>query len=216
MEKLFLITVGTSLITGTGLLSNDDIKIVMDESLSQTRSAQKEAILQKVADQLSVDHQPIFRTAEFSTLLAYQRTVNPDAPTWYNPGARYICIGTDTFVNRFVMSMFRKTMTQQFPTIRLETDIIVPGLNVGVAGAYDTAQHELYTALGMLTDPYVAQRQPENVIFNATGGFKFVSGWIHTYATIKGFSIMYIHEASRELLLTRPRIALDFPTPLHV
>jgi putative CRISPR-associated protein (TIGR02619 family) len=216
VEKLFLITVGTSLITGTGLLTSDESKTVMDESLAQTRSAEKEAILQKLTDKLRVDHEAIFRTAEFSTLRAYQRTVNPDAPTWYNPGARYVFIGTDTSINRYVLRTFRSILSRHFATIQLEADIIVPGLTVGVAAAYDTAQHELYQSLKMVTLPYMNQQQPQNVIICATGGFKFVSGWMHTYATIHGFGIMYIHEASRELLLTRPRIALDFPTPLHV
>jgi CRISPR/Cas system-associated protein Csm6 len=222
MEKLFITTVGTSLITNTGILDYAESTKVMSESLSPAPSAAVLALLEKLAETLRANHELVFKTAEFATFLLYQRTVDATSTTWYSPGARYVFVGTDTYHGRFVLKLFRELITKYYPTVSLSTDIYVPGLNVGVAGAYDTAQHELYTKLKALTKAYAETNTAtgtayaDRVICNLTGGFKFVSGWMHTYATIHGHCIVYRYELSNEVILTRPRIAVDFPTPLHI
>jgi len=222
MEKLFITTVGTSLITNTGILDPKESATVMRESLSSAPSEAVLTLLEKLANKIRADHKPIFNTAEFATFQLYQRTMDATSTTWYTPGARYVFVGTDTYLGRFVLKLFRELITDYYPTVLLSTDIYVPGLNVGVAGAYDTAQHELYTKLKALTTAYAETNtatgtsQADRVICNLTGGFKFVSGWMHSYATIHGHSIVYRYELSNEVILTRPRIALDFPTPLHI
>ncbi|MFM7677822.1 MAG: hypothetical protein ACKO83_03115 [Roseiflexaceae bacterium] len=217
MEKLFIMTVGTSLITGTFRLTRPQKDAVMDESLSPvpvTPAAQQ--VLNLYAEKLRDDHTPFLDTAEFWTMRAYQRTLHPDSDQRFTPGARYVFVVTDTYVARWVVQMFREIITTHYPTIRIETDIVVPGLTVGMPLAFDTAQMELNQHLNRLTDPYVAAGCADDVIFNASGGFKFISGWVHTYATMRGHRVLYLYEGSREILMTKPRIAGDFPAPLFI
>jgi CRISPR/Cas system-associated protein Csm6 len=216
MEKLFVTTVGTSLITGTGILQPEQVKLIMKDSLVSSPSPEVATLLASLEASLAADHTPIFRTAEFATLLKYQQTVDPTASQWFVPGSLYVFVGTDTYLGKFVVNVFRSLLQKHYPTIRLTNDIVIPGLNVGVAGAYDTAQWELFRSLNTCTAPYVARETPDNVIFNATGGFKFVSGWIHTYATLNGHRVMYLFEGSSEILLTKPAMKSDFPPKLHV
>jgi len=217
VEKLFIITVGTSLITGTNWLTRDQKDAVMDESLSPvpvTPAAQ--AVLDLYAAKLHADHTPFLDTAEFWTMRAYQRTLHPASTHRFTPGARYVFVGTDTYVGRWVLQLFRDILTTHYPTIRIETDIVVPGFTVGMPQAFDTAQMDLNQRLNRLTEPYIAAGCADDVIFNASGGFKFISGWVHTYATNRGHRVMYLYEGSREILMTKPRIAGDFPAPLFI
>ena len=216
MSKLFVTTVGTSLITNSGILSREQVAVVMKDPLVATPSPEVATLLGIIETTLATDHQYIFKSAEFATLLKYQQTVLPHADHWYIPGALYVFVGTDTYLGKFVVRIFRKVLQTHYPTIRLTTDIVVPGLNVGVAGAYDTAQWELFKTLNVLTGTFATNGRADDVVFNATGGFKFVSGWIHTYATRNGHCIMYLFEGSSEILLTKPTMADDFPTRLHV
>lgn len=72
MEKLFVITVGTSLITGTGRLNRTQKDAVMDESMSPVPvSPAAQQVLDLYADMLRTDHTPFLDTAEFWTMRAY-------------------------------------------------------------------------------------------------------------------------------------------------
>lgn len=217
MEKLFIITVGTSLITGTNWLTRAQKDAVMDESLSPVPvSPAAQAVLDQYAAKLHADYTPFLDTAEFWTMRAYQRTLHPAATSRLTPDVRYVFVGTDTYVGRWVVTMFHSILTTHYPTIDIVEDIVVPGLTVGMPLAFDTAQMDLNQRLNQLTEPYIAAGCADDVIFNASGGFKFISGWVHTYATNRGHRVLYLYEGSREILLTKPRIAGDFPAPLFI
>jgi hypothetical protein len=217
VEKLFVITVGTSLITGTGRLNRTQKDAVMDESMSPVPvSPAAQQVLDLYADMLRTDHTPFLDTAEFWTMRAYQRTMHPESSQRFTPGVRYVFVGPDTYVGRWVMQMFREIISTQYATINVEMNIVVPVATYGMPMVFDTAQMELNQRLNRLTDPYIAAECADAVIFNATGGSKVISGWVHTYATLRGHRVLYLYDGSREILMTKPRIAADFPTPFFI
>jgi hypothetical protein len=167
-------------------------------------------LLENVDNDPRYQNMSILNTAEFDTLALYRRRLQPDLTDWYLPGVRYGFIGTDTFPSKMVLSVFNRFLNANYTGVSRCNDIVVRGLQVGSAIGLDAALRELYAVLDRLTEPYNAS----DVLFNISGGFKFVSGWMAAYAVHRGFATVYTFEGSKEMILTEPQYPGDFPPRL--
>jgi hypothetical protein len=210
MAKLIISTTGTTLFFVPDVVTAEE-KTLLTRHANETNPPEAlQALIKSVDNDPRYQSMSILKTAEFATLSLYRSKVRPDLADWYIPGVRYGFIGSDTFSGRMVTSVFNRFLNAHYKTLYRCDDIIVKGLQVGSAIGLDTALRELYATLDRLTAPY----DHEDVLFNISGGFKFVSGWVQGYAIHRGFATVYTFEGSNEMILTEPLFPGDFPPRL--
>lgn len=210
MPKLIVSTVGTTLFGISDVVTPDERALLARHANDYTPPQALLDLLESVANDPRYQSMSILKTAEFDTLALYRRKVQPDLTDWYIPGVRYGFIGTDTFPSKMVLSVFHRFLDTHYKAVNRCDDIMVRGLQVGSAIGLDAALRELYAVLDRLTGPY----DPGDVLFNISGGFKFISGWMAAYAVHRGFATVYTFEGSKEMILTEPQYAGDFPPRL--
>jgi len=210
MPKLIVSTVGTTLFGISDVMTQEERTLLGRHANDYNPPKVVRDLLDNVANDARYQSMSILKTAEFDTLALYRKKVQPDLADWYLPGVRYGFIGTDTFPSKMVLSVFNRFLDAHYNSVNRCEDIVVRGLQVGSAIGLDTALRELYHLLDRLTGPY----DREDVLFNISGGFKFVSGWMAAYAVHRGFATMYTFEGSKEMILTEPQFPGDFPPRL--
>lgn len=210
MPQLIVSTVGTTLLRLGDVVTPNEHDLLMRHANDYTPPQTLLDLLENVANDARYQNMSILKTAEFDTLALYRRKLRPDLTDWYLPGVRYGFIGTDTFPSKMVLSVFNRFLNTHYTSVSRCNDIVVSGLQVGSAIGLDTALRDLYDMLDRFTEPYEAG----DVLFNISGGFKFISGWMAAYAVHRGFSTVYTFEGSSEMILTEPQCPGDFPPRL--
>ncbi len=210
MTKLIISTTGTTLFGIPDMLTNEE-KLLLTRHANETNPPETlHALIRSVDNDPRYQSMNILNTAEFATLSLYRSKVRPDLADWYIPGVRYGFIYSDTFPGKMVQSVFNRFLSAHYKSVYRSNDIVVRGLQVGSAIGLDTALRELYDTLDRVTGAY----DRDDVLFNISGGFKFISGWMQAYAIHRGFATVYTFEASNEMILTEPQLPGDFPPRL--
>lgn len=210
MAKLIISTTGTTLFFVPDVVTSEE-KLLLTRHANETNPPEElHALIRSVDNDPRYQSMSILKTAEFATLSLYRSKVRPDLADWYIPGVRYGFIYSDTFPGKMVQSVFNRFLGAHYKSVNRCNDIVVKGLQVGSAMGLDTALRELYAALDRLTEPY----DRDDVLFNISGGFKFISGWMQAYAIHRGFATVYTFEGSNEMILTEPQLPGDFPPRL--
>jgi hypothetical protein len=217
--QIILTTVGVSLLRVCSALPDAERPVsreAMTEVLQNTStvapSAPMQRTLEELARYLSLHPELLLRSAEFDTLALFRRRMvsTNDPRQWYLPRVRYAFIGSDTYVGHWMLARFRDFFGSHHPNVPIGPDILVRGLQVRSATGLDTALREMQFVLDRATRPYPHYQ----VLLCISGGYKFISGWMQSYAVQRGFAAIYTYEDSNELIMAQPQIPGDFPPRL--
>lgn len=215
--QIILTTVGVSLLRVCAALpdcpvSRDAMGEVLKNTSTLTPSRAMQRTLDVLAQHISLHPELLLRSAEFDTLGLFRRRMLPtsDPRQWYVPGAQYVFIGSDTYVGHWMLARFRDFFASHYPNVPIGADILVRGLQVKVAAGLDTALRDMQFVLDRTTHPYPHVQ----VLLCISGGYKFISGWMQSYAVQRGYAAIYTYEDSHELIMAQPQHPGDFPPRL--
>lgn len=208
-QQIVVSSVGTSLLTK--LLSREEQNYLMQVSNQQYADPQVQQLLKDCYALFKSEPNRVMECAELSTLSLYARKMA--GAELILPNTTYMFLVTDTAVGRFCADVIKEFLLFRY---RIHVDIyVIPGLQVEDVTTLDGALHELERRLDGLCRAYgivpiwqrvrawlhVSAGQSPRMVLNITGGFKVVSSWLQTYATIHGITTIYKYESQRAALV---------------
>lgn len=206
MAKLVISTVGMTLFSPFELSSEERNVLKMHANELQLVPAVQQ-ILARIRLQLSYKPDCLFCATEFKALTLYaQKTTQ--YPQWALPGGRFVFITTQTPLGHFMREICQRAVQRAYPQLQCHF-LSVAGLQVGNAAGLDDALRELTAMLDGLCGAYARY----DVVFNVSGGFKFISGSIQSYANYHGYPTVYTFDGT-QLIMTKPEIPGQFPPRL--
>lgn len=120
--------------------------------------------------------------------------------------SRNILIHSDTYLGRHCADLIARWCERQGLNVSTRR---VPGLNTAEFASFQVAMSEL---AHWCISEIAPQRSPHcRVVFNLTGGFKSLQGFMQTLGMFYADEIVYLFETSRELLRI-PRLPLNIDT----
>lgn len=208
-KQIIVSSVGTSVLTK--LLSQEEQKYLMHVSNQQYADPQVQQLLKDCYKLFKAEPNRVMECAEMSTLSLYARNVA--GVELILPNTAYMFLVTDTAVGQFCADVIKEFLLFRY---RITVDIyVIPGLQVEDVTTLDSALHELERRLDGLCRAYgivpiwqrmrawlnVSAGQSPRMILNITGGFKVVSSWLQSYATLHGITTIYRFESTRAALV---------------
>lgn len=205
MPNLIISTCGTSLLTNNAdgdvrslLIRHANLKnasdcptaerLLIDNHLRQRASDVKQAGDAELA-KLSAEMNAIFKFYDGN-------------PT---PQDMHILIHTDTWLGRETGNLLRDVLSQRGFSVDTPT---ISDLRTQDVDSFQLALSELVKWAAETLPAY--QQQQYNIIFNLTGGFKSIQGFMQTLAMLYADETVYIFESNKELLrLPRLPVRLD-------
>ena len=209
MPNLIVSTCGTSLLTNGAdenmrrlLVTHANAKEQdMDDTVRRdidTWVAQRRNLLKKAADGAAAQ-----LSAELNGLLAYQNIVEatPNAP----PNEYYLVV-TDTYLGNAAFECIEDWLCRNFG--RRAVRMTAGGLNTSDVADFRAALAGIAKQLGEELSKWRERRY--RVVFNLTGGFKSVNGFMQAVGMLFADECFYLFEGSRELMrVPRLPITLD-------
>ncbi len=205
MPNLIVSTCGTSLLTNNAsndvrplLIRHANLKnatdcptterLLIDNHLRQRASDVKQASDTELA-KLSAEMNAIFKFYD-------GKFTSPDM---------HILIHTDTWLGRETGNMLREVLSQRGFSVDTPT---ISDLRTQDLDSFQLALSELVKWAVETLPAY--QQQQYSIIFNLTGGFKSIQGFMQTLAMLYADETIYIFESNKELLrLPRLPVRLD-------
>lgn len=205
MYELILITCGTSLLTGGQLPG--DLRTCLGEHANANRweniPEDSRGLLQAHADRrraelLTADQETARRmSAELNGLLAWHQR----RPRKYYDRP-HLLVATDTALGQHAAESVRLWLDQQGH----QTEILSkPDLATSSLDGFRRALADLAADLHQRLSGY--REGGYQIVFNLTGGFKSINGFLQAAATLYADTSFYLFESSRELMLV-PRLPL--------
>lgn len=206
MAKLIVSTVGMTLFSPFGLSSEERQILKMNANeMHLVPSARN--VLDRIRQKMLQQPELIFQSVEFKTLLLYaQKTAQYQQ--WALPGVRYVFVTTQTPFGEFMRAVTKRAIQRLYSQLDYQ-HVSVAGLQVSNAAGLDDALRELTEMLDELCSTY----QRLDVLFNVSGGFKFISGSMQSYANYNGYSTVYTFDGS-QMIMTQPDVPGQFPPRL--
>jgi hypothetical protein len=124
------------------------------------------------------------------------------------PGVRYIFVTTQMQFGQFMRWVTQRAIQRTHPHLNCQY-VSVAGLQVGITAGLDDALRELTAMLDGLCSVY----QRLDVLFNVSGGFKFIAGSIQSYANYHGYPTVYTFDGT-QMIMTKPDVPGQFPLRL--
>lgn len=206
MAKLIVSTVGMTLFSPFGL-SSDERTILKAHANDMQLAPRAQRVLNRMRQQMQAQPAHMFRAVEFKTLELYAHS-SAQHGQWAIPGMHYVFITTQTPSGELMRAMCQRAIGRVYPTLRCQF-VSVAGLQVANAAGLDDALRELTAVLDGLCGDY----QRHDVIFNVSGGFKFIAGSMQSYANYHGYSTVYTFDG-QQLIMTKPEVPGQFPPRL--
>jgi D-alanine-D-alanine ligase-like ATP-grasp enzyme len=206
MAKLIVSTVGMTLFSPFGLTS-EERRVIKTHANEMRLTPTVRSVLERIR-QKAVQHPDlVFQSVEFKTLSLYaQKTAQYQQ--WALPGVRYIFVTTQTQFGQFMREVTQRAIQRAHPQLNCQY-VSVAGLQVGNAAGLDDALRELTALLDGLCSAY----QRLDVLFNVSGGFKFIAGSIQSYANYHGYPTVYTFDGT-QMIMTKPDVPGQFPPRL--
>lgn len=206
MAKLIVSTVGMTLFSPFGL-SSDDRRVLKTYANEMRLVPAARQIFERIRQKMIQHPDLIFQSVEFKTLSLYaQKTAQ--YRNWALPTVRYIFVATQTPFGQFMREIIQRGIQRSYPYLNCQY-ISVAGLQVGNAAGLDDALRELTATLDSLCGAYPRF----DVLFNVSGGFKFIAGSIQSYANYHGFPTVYTFDGA-QMIMTKPDVPGQFPPRL--
>lgn len=224
MSQVIVSSVGTSVLSK--LLHPTEQQMLVDAASDNDllRKPYVQTLLDRCHATIQMNPQLVMDSAELATLSLYARNV---AKTEFLlPNTKYVFLVTDTAVGRVCGEII--TQFVRFRYGAPADSYVIGGLQTQHIDALDTGFQQLEATLDKLrmqagvVPPWhrlmswlnASSSYQPRMVLNITGGFKVVSGWLQSYATIHGLHCMYTYEANRNTLImlrttnpnTMPRI----------
>lgn len=206
MAKLIVSTIGMTLFSPFGL-SGEDRKILKAHANDVQLMPAARAVLARIRQRILQHPELLFHSVEFSTLALYAQKTAQRAQ-WVLPGVQYVFLTTQTPFGRFMRETCQRVIHHVYPELCCQ-HISVAGLQVGNAAGLDDALRELTVLLDGLCDAH----KRHDVVFNISGGFKFITGSIQSYANSYGYSTVYTFDG-QQMIMTKPEVPGQFPPRL--
>ncbi|MFQ3613478.1 MAG: hypothetical protein SNJ68_07160 [Cyanobacteriota bacterium] len=205
MPLLMLSTCGTStltndaagpmqaLLTSTADAKKPDLTSEQQKTLDHHIQQRQNQLLQARPEQVRS------LSAELNGLLSYYQGLFPSSQDVH------ILLATDTYQGDATAAMIQAWLHQHRCQVQLEK---IPDLSVRNAEGFRVAMSELADWAERTLPGY--QEQHYRIVFNLTGGFKSVNGFLQTLGMFYADECIYIFQGSTELLrIPRLPIALD-------
>lgn len=206
MAKLIVSTIGMTLFSPFDLTS-EERRIIKSHANDTHFAPATRKVVNRLRQKMLVHPEYLFRAVEFKTLTIYaQKTAQ--LQHWAMPNVRYVFIASQTPFGQFMREMCDRVIRRSYPQLRCEF-ISVAGLQVANAAGLDDAMRELTAFLDKLCESY----QRYDVIFNISGGFKFISGSMQSYANYHGYPTVYSFDGE-QMIMTKPEVPGQFPPRL--
>jgi hypothetical protein len=206
MAKLIVSTVGMTLFSPFGL-NVDERRILKAHANALQLAPAARDVLERIRQNMQQRPDLIFQSVEFKTLLLYaQKTAQ--LQHWALPDARYVFVTTQTPYGQFMREMCRRTINRAHPQLNCQY-VTVAGLQVGNAAGLDDALRELTVRLDELCGAY----DRLDVLFNVSGGYKFIAGSLQSYANYHGYPTVYTFDGA-QMIMTKPDVPGVFPPRL--
>lgn len=211
MPNLIVSTCGTSLLTNGA--NGDMRRVLITHANAKERDIDAsdrcridEWVEERRQDLLNADDDQAARlSAELNGLLAYYRRTAAGCPN-DDRDLHYVLV-TDTYLGRKAFECIEAWMQQKFEQ-RL-TMLTAGGLNTSDIADFRVALADVVKQLDDLNLPEWRHRN-YRVVFNLTGGFKSVNGFMQTMGMLFADECFYLFEGSRELMrVPRLPIRLD-------
>lgn len=207
MPKLILSPVGTSLLTNhlepqfrseLYKYSNNQKNEISENILSQLESSQ-EKIREKIADNTIPNLKKI--SAELNGILGIYQD------NWNNgKNDIHFLLATDTFQGRLTAGLLQEFLSEKVQT----SEVITPErLNTKTKEDFKTGIRDLLKWCDKTLPGY--KESGYEIIFNLTGGFKSLQGYLNTIGMFYADSISYIFEGENELI-TIPKLPVKIET----
>lgn len=213
MKRLFLSPCGTSLLTNDRISPiSDDLKTVINQtanlSESELKSEEKKLLSQHIEEREKLllseetDLNMIKRmSAELNTIITYYGGFLP-----VNSADYHYLLCTDTYQGQKTAQMVEKWLKKRGFNVEIKP---FRGLKTDKDSDFRLAMSDL---INWCDDDNLQayRRLGYKIIFNLTGGFKSVQGFLQTIGMFYADEIVYIFQSSRELLkIPRLPISLD-------
>lgn len=206
MAKLIVSTVGMTLFSPFGL-SSEERRVLKTHANEMRLVPTARTVLERIRQKMLQYPDLLFQSVEFKTMLLYaQKTAQLNQ--WALPGVRYVFVTTQTPFGQFMREVSQRTIQRAYPHLNCQY-VSVAGLQVGNAAGLDDALRELTALLDGLCSAY----QRFDVLFNVSGGFKFIAGSIQSYANHYGYSTIYTFDGA-QMIMTKPDVPGQFPPRL--
>lgn len=200
-------TVGTSMLTN--ILSPTDQAYLRDNASALMGDATMIMILQRAVAFLKSNPEIIMKSAEIATLSLYAQRVA--SVEFVVPDTHYVFIATNTAQGRCCAHVIREFLQYRYGlTVQIYE---IQGLQVHNSSSLDDAFLEFAQFLDELRQRFAIARANQGwwgrlnslpnarMILNITGGFKIVSAWVQSYATLHGLTTIYKYESGDTLIV---------------
>lgn len=211
MSQVIVSSVGTSVITN--MLNPAERQMLIDAANDANiyHIPYLKVLLDRCHEMLTRNPELVMDAAEMSALSLYAQKV---AKTEFMvPEARYVFLVTDTAIGRFCGEVLVKFVRWRYNAIA--DAYVIEGLQAENIDALDVGFQRLEATLDQLrlqlglVPPWqrfmswlgTAPMYQPRMVLNITGGFKIVSGWLQSYATIHGLHCIYTYEAKKGTLI---------------
>jgi hypothetical protein len=206
MAKLIVSTVGMTLFSPFGL-SGEERSVLKTHANEMQLVPAARTVLERIRQKMLQQPDLVFQSVEFKTLLLYaQKTAQRQH--WALSGVRYVFVTTQTPFGQFMREVIQRSVQRAYPHLNCQY-VSVAGLQVGNAAGLDDALRELAALLDGLCSSY----QRLDVLFNVSGGFKFIAGSIQSYANAFGYPTVYTFDGT-QMIMTKPDVPGQFPPRL--
>lgn len=206
MAKLIVSTVGMTLFSPFGL-SSEERRVLKTHANEMRLVPAARTVFERIRQKMLQYPDLLFQSVEFTTMLLYaQKTAQSNQ--WALPGVRYVFVTTQTPFGQFMREVSQRTIQRAYPYLNCQY-VSVAGLQVGNAAGLDDALRELTALLDGLCSAY----QRFDVLFNVSGGFKFIAGSIQSYANHHGYPTIYTFDGA-QMIMTKPDVPGQFPPRL--
>lgn len=205
MPNLIISTCGTSLLTNKApegmpklLIKHANLKNMVDCPLDE-RVLIENHLRQRTQDVLRASDTDLAKlSAEMNAILKFYNS-KP------SPHDMHILIHTDTWLGRETGNLLREILTQRGFSVDTPT---IQDLRTQDIDSFQLALSELVKWVSETLPAY--QQQQYKVIFNLTGGFKSIQGFMQALAMLYADETIYIFESNNDLLrLPRLPVRLD-------
>ncbi len=206
MPKLILSAVGTSLFTN---ISGED-RALINKNTNTTESEVPEEV-KSLINQYKAKVVDLFEENELNALKSASAELN-SLLTFYenrfeeNNRDTHILISTDTFLGKETSALIKEYLDQHFDSVV----IFVPKtLSTRSKDDFRVGIKDLMKWCDETLKGY--KEAGYEIIFNLTGGFKSLQGYLNTIGMFYADSIIYIFEQTNELI-TIPRLPIAIKT----
>ena len=214
MPNLIVSTCGTSLLTNGAdgdlrrlLVTHSNAK---EPDMAESVRREIDAWVEKRQQYLlgADDDQAARLSAEINGLLAYYRGAGAPVPA--NHRDQHHLLVTDTYLGQRAFECIGQWLERRFG--QPATRVTAGGLNTSDIADFRAALADIVMQLDNL-DLSAWRRNDYRVVFNLTGGFKSVNGFMQTIGMLFADECFYLFEGSRELMrVPRLPITLDAAT----